>query len=77
MARDVLACRIVCVAVMPAALCDLHDAEPSRDFWKAIMRTWLKQVHKMCTGCFSEYYLKRTLDRLFAIRKIGDDTISW
>ena len=76
-ARDVLACQIVGVDAMPAALCDLYDAEPSRDFWKAIMVTWLEQVHQMCTGCFNDYYLKCTLDRLFAIRKIDHGTISW
>ena len=56
---------------------DLYDAQPSRDLWKAIMVTWLEHVHKMCTGCFNDYYLKCTLDRLLAIRKIDHGTISW
>ena len=76
-ARDVLACRIVGVDAMPAATCDLYDAQPSRDLWKAIMGTWLENVHKMCTGCFSDYYLKCTLDRWFAVRTIDHGTISW
>ena len=76
-ARDALACRIVGVDAMPAAICDLYEAQPSRDLWKAIMVTWLEQVHRMCTGCFNDYYLKCTLDRLFAIRKIDHGTISW
>ena len=76
-ARDVLTCRIVGVDAMPAALCDLYDAQPSRDLWKAIMVTWLEQVHKICTGCFNDYYPKCTLDRLFAVRNIDHGTISW
>ena len=46
-ARDVLACRIIGVDAMPAATCDLYDAQPSRDLWKAIMVTWLENVHEM------------------------------
>ncbi len=75
--RDALACRVVGVDAMPAAICDLYDAQPSRDLWKAIMVTWLENVHKMCAGCFNDYYLKCTLDRWFAIRKIDHGTISW
>jgi hypothetical protein len=75
--QDVLACRIVGVDAMPAATCDLYDAQPSRDLWKAIMLTWLENVHKMCAGCFNVYYLKCTLDRLFAVRNIDHGTISW
>ena len=74
--RDALACRIVGVDAMPAAICDLYDAQPSRDLWKAIMVTWLENVHKMCAGCFNDYDLKCTLDRWFAIRKIDHGTIS-
>ena len=69
-ARDVLACRIVSVDAMPAATCSLYDAQPSRDLWKAIMVTWLENVQKVCMGCFSDYYLKCTLDRWFAVRTI-------
>ena len=76
-ARDVLACRIVGVDAMPAATCDLYDAQPSRDLWKAIMVTWLENVHKICTGCFSDCFLKCTLDRWFAVRTIDHGTISW
>ena len=76
-ARDVLACRIVSVDAMPAAICDLYDVQPSRDLWKAIMLTWLERVHNMCAGCFSDYYLKCTLDRLLAVRRVDHGTISW
>ena len=76
-ARDVLACQIVGVDAMPAATCNLYDAQPSRDLWKAIMVTWLENVQKVCMGCFSDYYLKCTLDRWFAIRTINHGTISW
>ena len=76
-ARDVLACRIIGVDAMPSATCDLYDAQPSRDLWKAIMVTWLENVHKMCTGCFNDDYLKCTLDRWFAVRNIDHGTISW
>ena len=72
-----LACRIIGVDAMPAAICDLYDVQPSRDLWKAIMLTWLERVHNMCTGCFNDYYLKCTLDRLLAVRKIDHGTISW
>ena len=75
--RDVLACQIVGVDAMPAAICDLYDAQPSRDFWKAIMVTWLEQVKQKCSGCFDDYYLKCTLDRLIAVRNIDHGTISW
>ena len=76
-ARDVLTCRIVGIDAMPAAICDLYDAQPSRDLWKAIMLTWLERVHKMCAGCFNDYYLKCTLDRLLAVKKVDHGTISW
>ena len=76
-ARDVLACRIIGVDAMPVAICDLYDVQPSRDLWKAIMVTWLERVHNMCKGCFNDYYLKCTLDRLLAVRKIDHGTISW
>jgi hypothetical protein len=59
-----------------SAICDLYDAQPSRDLWEAIMATWLENVHKMCAGCFNDYYLKCTLDRWFAVRKIDHGTIS-
>ena len=54
-ARDVIACRIIGVDAMPAAICDLYDVQPSRDLWKAIMLTWLERVRKMCTGCCNDY----------------------
>ena len=47
-ARDVLACQIVGIDAMPAAACDLYDAQPSRDLWKVIMVSWLENVHKVC-----------------------------
>ena len=75
--RDALACQIVGVDAMPATICDLYDAQPSRDLWQAIMVTWLEQVKKMCSGCFNDYYLKCSLDRLFAVRNIDHGTISW
>ena len=41
------------------------------------MLTWLERVHNMCTGCINDYYLKCTLDRLLAVRKIDHGTTSW
>ena len=41
------------------------------------MVTWLERVHNMCKGCFNDYYLKCTLDRLLAARTIDHGTISW
>ena len=75
--RDVLACQIVGVDTMPNACCNLYDAKPSRDLWQAIMLTWLEQVQSKSSGCFSHYYLKCTLDRVLAVRKIDHGTISW
>jgi hypothetical protein len=76
-ARDVLACKIVGVDAMPDACCDLYDAHPSRDLWEATMLTWLEQVQIRCAGCFGHYYLKFSLDRVFAVRKLDPGTISW
>ena len=76
-ARDVLACKIVGVDAMPDACCNLYDLNPSRDLWKATMLTWLDQVQVRSKGCFNHYYLKCSLDRVFAVRKLDLGTISW
>lgn len=76
-ARDILACRIIGVDAIPGTCCDLYDANPSRDLWKAVMLTWLEQVQSKCAGCFNHYYLKCSLDRVFAVRKIDHGTIGW
>ena len=75
--RAVLACKLVGEAAMPGACLALYEKNPSRDFWKASMLTWLEQVHKKCSGCFHHYYLKCSLDRVFAIRTFDPATISW
>ena len=46
--RAVLACRLVGEDAMPGACLALYDKNPSRDFWKASMLTWLEQVHSKC-----------------------------
>ena len=75
--RAVLACRLVGEDAMPGACLALYDKNPSRDFWKASMLTWLEQVHSKCAGCFNHYYLKCSLDRTFAVRAFSPATISW
>ena len=75
--RAVLACRLVGEDAMPGACLALYDKNPSRDFWKASMLTWLEQVHSKCAGCFNHYYLKCSLDRAFAVRAFSPVTISW
>ena len=75
--RAVLACRLVGEDAMPRACLALYDKNPSRDFWKASMLTWLEQVRSKCTGCFGHYYLKCSLDRAFAVRTFSPATISW
>ena len=76
-ARDVLACKIVGCDAIPLAICDLYDAGPSRDLWKAMLQEWLLQVKSKCSGAFAHYYMKCCLDRLFAVRHIDHGTISW
>ena len=75
--RAVLACKLVGEAAMPGACLALYEKNPSRDFWKASMLTWLEQVHSKCAGCFNHYYLKCSLDRAFAVRAFSPATISW
>jgi len=75
--RAVLACRLVGEDAMPGACLALYEKNPSRDFWKASMLTWLEQVHSKCAGCFNHYYLKCALDRAFAVRAFSPATISW
>ena len=75
--RAVLACRLVGEDAMPGACLALYEKNPSRDFWKASMLTWLEQVHSKCAGCFDHYYLKCSLDRAFAVRAFSLATISW
>ena len=76
-ARDVLACRLVGVTAMPTAVCDLYDAAPSRDLWKAMLLQWLSQVHRTCAGAFDHYYMKCCLDRLFVVKTVDPAFISW
>ena len=75
--RAVVACKIIGEDAMPAACLELYDKNPSRDFWKASMVTWLSQVQSRCSGCFNQYYLKCSLDRAFAVRDFSLATISW
>ena len=75
--RDVLACKLVGFNAIPTAVCDLYDDKPSRDLWKAMLQQWQTQVHNICTGAMSHYYMKCSLDRWFAVRKIDHGTISW
>ena len=72
-----LACKLVGFAAMPSAVCDLFDAAPSRDLWKAMLLQWLRQVGSTCTGVFGHYYMKCCLDRLFAVKQINAGIISW
>ena len=75
--RAVVICRIVGVDAMPDACCNLYDDNPSRDLWRAVMLTWLEQVHSKCVECFSYHCLKCSLDYVPAVRTIDPGTISW
>ena len=75
--RDVLTCQLVALDSLPREVCDLYDANPTRDLWKAMLKEWLRQVSRKCTGVFDHYYLKCCLDRLLAVRDIDHGTISW
>ena len=75
--RDVLACQLAGHDSLPQAVCNLYDATPSRDFWKAMFTEWLRQAHTRCKGVVHHYYVKCTLDRLLAVRDIDHGTISW
>ena len=75
--RDVLACQLAACESLPRAVCDLYDAAPSRDLWKAMLKEWLRQAHGRCKGALNHYYLKCTLGRLFAVRDIDHGSISW
>ncbi len=75
--RDVLGCQLAAYESLPRAVCDLYDAAPSRDLWKAMLKEWLRESHTRCTGMINHYYLKCTLDRLFAVRDIDHGSISW
>ena len=75
--RAVLACQIISQDAMPNACLALYEKNPSRDLWKASMLTWLEQVRSKCSGSFSDYYLKCSLDRAFAVRTFSTATISW
>ena len=75
--RDVLTCQLAAHDSLPRAICNLYDATPSRDLWKAMLKEWLRQASTRCTGVFDHYYLKCCLDRLFAVRCIDHGTLSW
>ena len=75
--RDVWACQLAAYDALPRAVCNLYDASPSRDLWKAMLQEWLRQAHTRCTGVLNHYYLKCCLDRLLAVRNIDHGTISW
>ena len=53
--RAVLACKLVGEDAMHGACLVLYEKNPSRDFWKTSMLTWLEQVHSKCSGCFNHY----------------------
>jgi hypothetical protein len=73
----VLACKLVGFDSLPLAVCDLYDAAPSRDLWKAMLQEWLLQVKSRSSGALDHYYMKCCLDRLFAVRQVDHGTISW
>ena len=76
-ARDVLMCRIVGYDSIPHSICALYEAAPSRDLWTAMLHEWLHQAHSRASQAFGHYYLKCSLDRLFAVRNIDPGTIGW
>ena len=75
--RDVLACKIIGQDALPHAICELYEANPSRDLWKGMLQEWLRQVSSRASGAFGHYYMKCCLDRLFSVRQMCHGTISW
>ena len=75
--RDVLACKIIGQDALPHAICELYEANPSRDLWKGMLQEWLRQVSSRASGAFGHYYMKCCLDRLFSVKQICHGTISW
>ena len=75
--RDVLACKIIGQDALPHAICELYEANPSRDLWKGMLQEWMRQASSRASGAFGHYYMKCSLDRLFSIRQICHGTISW
>ena len=63
--RDVLACKFIGQESLPLAICELYDANPSRDLWKGMLQEWLRQALSRVSGAFGHYYMKCCLDRLF------------
>ena len=53
------------------------DGAARRPSWKAMLKEWLRQAHSRSKGMLNHYYLKCTLDRLFAVRDIDHGSISW
>ena len=75
--RDVLACKIIGQDALPHAICELYEANPSRDLWKGMLQEWMRQASSRASGAFGHYYMKCCLDRLFSVRRICHGTISW
>ena len=75
--RDVLACKLIGQDALPHAICELYEANPSRDLWKGMLQEWLRQVSSRASGAFGHYVMKCCLDRLFAVKPICHGTISW
>ena len=75
--RDVLACKIIGQDALPYAICELYEANPSRDLWKGMLQEWMQQASSRASGAFGHYYMKCCLDRLFSVRQICHGTISW
>ena len=75
--RDALTCQLAAWDALPRAVCDLYDAAPSRDLWKAMLTEWLRTAKSKCSGVLGHYYMKSCLDRLFSVRSIHQGSISW
>ena len=75
--RDVIACKIIGQDALPYAICELYEANPSRDLWKGMLQEWMRQASSRASGAFGDYYMKCCLDRLFSVRQICHGTISW
>ena len=62
---------------LPHAICELYEANPSRDLWKGMLQEWMQQASSRASGAFGHYYMKCCLDRLFSVRQMCHGTISW
>ena len=73
--RDVVACTTIGQDALPHAICELCEANPSRDLWKGMLQEWMQQASSRASSAFGHYYMKCCLDRL--VGQMCHGTTSW